>query len=606
MPKLTALNAPGLVAFLLLAWIAPYASPLMAGDVVRADSQTVVDEGACRPVKSASPVTQVQSVKGGGVRFDPPLPSSEAPADSTPAPANATPAPVFDLPEPPMSGVPLITYPAPSPVVRNTFAVQPWKEVFFDNDFSYMGDPDHECLFGEKYKGIDVRTLAIGQIWLPHVECPEDVEKVAVREFQPFNCLPDPTLISFGGEIRFRQMDESNRLRPGPPARADYQLWRGRQYVDLKVADWLRVYAEGIDASIDNNPLPPQTIDVNRWDLQNLFVDLRLWEFDDDRSMWYRVGRQELLYGSQRLISPFDWANTRRNFEGIKSFTRGSDWDFDVWCTRPVNTATTGNGPLSLFADHFDSPNMNHTFSGAWFTYKAIENQLIDLYWLWDFNSKLIQPNFAGGDRHTVATRWLRNSPVIVAGDVDRTWHGEVEGGYQFGTDFGKTVSAGFLTTGTGHTWNAIPWTPNVWLYYDWASGSSNLNGRTTNTFSQQYGDVHTYLGLIDNIARQNISDLNGRFTVNPLERVSFQTQYHWFDLANAGDVLYTATGAPLGKPRTGTHVGDELDLVSTYTCSPNFKVQVGYFWFWYGQYVETNAPRRNAEQFYVQTTVSY
>jgi hypothetical protein len=31
---------------------------------------------------------------------------------------------------------------------------------------------------------------------------------------------------------------------------------------------------------------------------------------------YVRVGRQELLYGSQRLISTLDWANTRRTFQG--------------------------------------------------------------------------------------------------------------------------------------------------------------------------------------------------------------------------------------------------------------------------------------------------
>ncbi len=474
-------------------------------------------------------------------------------------------------------------YTSPPTAPGQKAAVQPWKLLFFDNDFSYKKKPDHQRLFGEELKDIPLDDLPL------------------------LTFLPDESFVfSTGGEVRFREMDESNRLRPGPPARGDYQLWRWRQYADLKVGDWFRIYGEMIDASMDNNPLATTGIDVNRWDVQNLLFDLRVWEFDNGRPVWFRAGRQELSYGSQRLVSPLDWANTRRNFEGLKFFTKGSDWDFDLWFTRPVNSATIGDTPVTYAANHFDSPNMNHTFSGAWFTYKGVKEQIVDLYWLWDFNSKLIQPGFPGGNRHTVAGRWLRNFPVLEGDRPIRTWHGEVEGGYQFGEDFGKNVVAGFVTAGAGHTWNTIPWTPNLWIYYDYASGSNNLNGGTTHTFNQQYGLTHAYLGQIDNVARQNIGDINGKFTVKPHPQLVLDTQYHWLDLANSHDVLYTITGQPFGKPNRGSHVGDELDLVGTYTVNPNFSVQLGYFWFWYGDVVQNNSPRGTAEQLYVMTTFRY
>ena len=41
-----------------------------------------------------------------------------------------------------------------------------------------------------------------------------------------------------------------------------------------------------------------------------MFADVRLFKFGDkDNPVYFRVGRQELLYGSQRLISTLDWAN---------------------------------------------------------------------------------------------------------------------------------------------------------------------------------------------------------------------------------------------------------------------------------------------------------
>lgn len=528
--------------------------------------------------------------------FPPPAPVYEPhyPPDGT-VPAQMIPVGTAD---PYISGTP------PAPAMQPFF--NPYAVDLFDSDFSFKNIPGHEWFFNENLKDIDLRKVGLGHVHIFTVGDCDDLQDITADEFLPLSSCPAPLLFSTGGEFRLRYMDEANRLRPGKPARGKYELLRWRQYVDLKVDDWLRVYAEMIDASMDNNSLPATQIDVNRWDLQNLFLELKLMEFGNGRQVWSRPGRQELTYGSQRLVSSYDWANTRRNFEGLKFYTHGSDWDFDAWFTRPVNTATTGDGPFKYFSDHFDSPNMNHTFSGTWFTYKALQDQIVDLYWLWDFNSKLVQPGFAGGDRHTIGGRWFGNLPVGDAVAPVRTFHGEVEGGYQFGSDFAKNVSAGFLTAGAGHTWNNLPWEPNFWIYYDWASGSQNLKGKTTNTFGQLYGDWHSFLGQIDNIGRQNINDYNAKVTVKPLKQVALQTQYHWFDLANSHDVLYTFNGAPFGKPNTGTHVGQELDISATYNVTPFWNVQAGYFRFWYGQFVEKNSPRGNAEQIYIQTSVHY
>ena len=38
--------------------------------------------------------------------------------------------------------------------------------------------------------------------------------------------------------------------------------------------------------------------------------------------MRYRYSRQMLLFGSQRLVSPLDWSNTMRAWDGIKATYR--------------------------------------------------------------------------------------------------------------------------------------------------------------------------------------------------------------------------------------------------------------------------------------------
>lgn len=516
---------------------------------------------------------------------EPLVPAADATGSVIPAAAALIPpAPAIEITTdgvfsqiPPAAPSPKPTAPKPPP--------QPWKPMFFDNDFRYKQQPNAPHFPGEELKDIPAGSL---------------LDLDAVEQLR----------ISYGGEIRFRYLDETNRLRPGGPGHTDYQQWRWRQYVDVKQSDWLRAYVEMIDASTFNNDLPLTGIDVNRWDLQNYLLDVQVTEVLDN-PVWFRVGRQELLYGNQRLISPLDWANTRRNFEGFKLFTKNETWDYDAWLVNPVNTASPQNGPLDRYDHSPDFRNRNILFGGSYWTYKAVKDQTLDLFLLWS-HSDLIQLNYPEGDRYTLGTRWLGNRPVA---EGDRIWHAEIEGGYQFGNDRSTmteiaapraSVEAGYFTGGVGHTWKAAPWEPNLWLFYDWASGDQNPNDSMNNTFFQHYGLVHAYLGLIDNVARQNIQDLNYRLTVKPHQKMTMQVAQHWFLLANQNDVLYNVAGARVGTPNNGAEIGQELDFVCTFNMTTNWSFEAGYFWFWYGEYIGNTAPRGTAQQIYLMNTLRY
>ncbi|MCH7686926.1 MAG: hypothetical protein IH899_09635 [Planctomycetes bacterium] len=62
-----------------------------------------------------------------------------------------------------------------------------------------------------------------------------------------------------------------------------------------------------------------------------------------------------------------------------------------------------------------------------------------------------------------------------------------------------------------------------------------------------------------------------------------------------------------MGTTGSGIEIGEELDLVADYQFNPNFSVQAGYFWFWYGSaVVNSGLNRDDAEQFTLQTTLRY
>ena len=186
---------------------------------------------------------------------------------------------------------------------------QPWPPIspdtfsFFDADFRYLDNP--------KNKQHD---------WL---DC--------LKRIHPNDCW----LLSFGGEERFQYKHEiANGFRMNGQDNT-YQLNRTRLYADVWYRDYFRVYAEYIDAQAMNEQIKPLPIDIWKNSFLNLFTDIKLFTYNNN-PVYFRGGRQELLYGSQRLISPLDWANTRRTFEGYKGFYRSAKFDLDAFWVRPV------------------------------------------------------------------------------------------------------------------------------------------------------------------------------------------------------------------------------------------------------------------------------
>ena len=145
--------------------------------------------------------------------------------------------------------------------------------------------------------------------------------------------LGDNWQFTTGGDLRSRYQNEYNsRLTE---ANNDYHLSRARIYGDLWFKDDFRMYVEGIGAFTTGQELRPLPIDDTGFDFLNLFFDLKLFDWNN-APVYARVGRQELLLGSQRLVSPLDWANTRRTFDGVRFLRSSEKTDVDLFWLQPM------------------------------------------------------------------------------------------------------------------------------------------------------------------------------------------------------------------------------------------------------------------------------
>jgi hypothetical protein len=534
--------------------------------------------GADRPLKAQSSDAEVQ------VLFDEPDPSfALGNADTS---ANEPTTPMADQKDPAAAPVETtkpapVAKPKPKPAPKKKAPpvfpgpkvlppTGPYKPLYFDNDFSNKGKPGEPYVFGEE-------------------------AKLMKFEFLDVDCV-----FSTGGEIRHRYLDQDNRLQPGGPGRSTYDQLRWRHYFDLKAGDNLRFYVESIFADSYGEDLPAQAIDVNRWDFLNAFVDVKLFDTETGGTQTLRYGKQELLFGRQRLVSPLDWANTRRNFEGFRYLVKEKDWKMDLFAVNPLNSAT-GFRSVTQFDNQLDKANRDVWFSGTYFTYTAIENTNIDLYWMWLDDSEPTAGR-ADGNRHTFGARLAKLFPV----DDASVWDLDIEGGYQFGRDFGQDVQAGFATAILGHTWKKLPWTPRISGLAYYGSGDNDPTDDENNTFCVMFPLGHAYWAISDNLSGQNLIDLCAQAEVKPTAKTALVSAWHHFQLASGDDVLYNVAGAPVGTPGNGRDVGQALDLYGYYAMNANLDLQLGYSWFWYGEFIDRTTPRGDCTQFYVQTSVRY
>jgi hypothetical protein len=431
-------------------------------------------------------------------------------------------------------------------------AAAAYAPLFYDNNFDYLCDEANtQCYFGDCFKR---------------------------------RCLGDSIVYDIGGQYRLRYHNEHNHRGLGLTGRDDrFLLHRTRLFGNFEWGDMVRVYVEAIDAESNYEDFAPRPIEVNRSDIQNLFADVRLAEIDLG-DVWARVGRQELLYGNERLVSPLDWANTRRTFEGAKIFVKGPCWDIDAFWVQPIYPD-----------DHaFDHPDNSQEFMGVYATYKGAKDQTLEFYGLRFLDSDDAAPF----DYNTLGSRWLGKRG---------NWLWELEAAYQFGDVGPADNSAGFYTVGLGRALPDAVWKPTFWAFYDWASGDDIIG----TGFHHQFPLSHKYLGWMDLFGRRNIEDLNFQLTASPTSDVKLTAWWHIFHLQNRLDVPYNVVMRPLATlPGGEQDLGQELDLTALWNINARWNLLLGYSHFWRGDFWGTNPSPglvdADADFYYAQLTWNF
>lgn len=313
--------------------------------------------------------------------------------------------------------------------------------------------------------------------------------------------LGDSSRFQFGGALRYKYESVDN---PAFGLRGvehdEYLQQRIQVYGSLHLFDdKLRAFVELQDtSSMGKEMFSPY--DESDTEIHQAFIDAKLVS-GADGTLSARLGRQEMAYGEQVLVTVREVHNVRHTFDGLRlSFSSRNGYKLDAFAVRPVTNIRPGS--------FNDSSTDSGEFYGIYATAPAGKKFGIDIYGMGYLRDNRILNGSAGEEeRYTVGTRLFKKG----AG-----FNYTADFMYQFGEHEHADIRAWGVSSFTGYAFNGAPWQPNFGLRIDAASGDENRNDGESNTFDPLFPANGKLYGNGSLITLSNVAMAGPEFTLSP------------------------------------------------------------------------------------------
>jgi hypothetical protein len=351
-----------------------------------------------------------------------------------------------------------------------------------------------------------------------------------------------PVFLTVGGEIRERHENYVN-INYGikAPPTSSYQLERILLNGDLHVTDYFRAFGQIGDQRIFGNRGVPSTTDVDRFDMMQYFADVRPPSPFGDQPT-FRYGREELLYGFQRLIAVREGPNVRRAFNGFRFIDKIGEASVDILAVQPVL-----DSPYAMD----DSTNMAQHLGGVYVTTPLVGALKCDLYALDYSNTQAKFRGLTGVER--INTYGVRLFGAAAGFD----WNFEASD--QIGTFRTQPVQSYLLAGVFGYTLETVDIKPRFGFSINNASGD-NVHSKTIGTFNAMFPRL-PYFAETPVLVPANVRDIRPVFSFSPAERVNIILGLDLLWRSSTTDGLYGSgmTLIPGTNRVQGVRVGSEF-----------------------------------------------
>jgi len=347
----------------------------------------------------------------------------------------------------------------------------------------------------------------------------------------------------FGGQVRPRFEARDPLLGGGSDA---FTSMRVRAQMDVAVTSGVRAYVQLQDVRLwgeEEGTL--SDFDSDGFDLHQGWVEL-----GDEEGLFRRarVGRQEVIFGGERLIGAVGWAPQARAFDGVVVTAGAGPFLVDLFGLQVAESAA-------------DTQLEDGGLVGAYGVWALSDARSLDLYGFVD-----LVDGEASTREGTFGARYQAESGP---------WVYRVEASGQLGRRRGRDVSAFMVGVRLGRGF--LEQRLRATLWYDILSGDDDPVSGDLNAFRAPYSTGHKFYGFADlftgipaQTGDRGLQDIAGKLAFDVVDDWSVGVDVHAFRLA--------ATGG--GYPG---RLGEEVDLTVTHAYAPGVEVQAGFSHVWDG-----------------------
>jgi len=387
--------------------------------------------------------------------------------------------------------------------------------------------------------------------------------------------------LTFGGEAREVWEQIGNDNWGQSPFWNGYLNERYMLYADLHYGPHVRTFLElksGINSWRAGGPRP---IDEKRLDFQAGFLDVggaKSWG-----SVHVRAGRQELEYGSGRLVDVREGPNVRLSFDGFLARVQAHEWQLDGFAMRPDedNPGFFDNTP-----DHTVS------FWGAYATRSIPDRMQLDLYYLGQDRK---DGAFQRGTAHEVRQSMGGRVSKPVASERPG-WDFDDEALWQSGSFGTADIRAWTVASETGYRIPTIPLKPRFSTKADISSGDHPATN-TLGTFNPLYPKGN-YFGVLATTGPGpiNFIDVHPHVELSAPQNVSLSFDWIFQWRQSLDDGVYAVPGF-LIRAADGSRarfVGDRPGTEVHWQATHHLWFQGDYGIFYAGTFLKQTQPGRN------------
>ncbi len=352
--------------------------------------------------------------------------------------------------------------------------------------------------------------------------------------------------------------------------RNNFLLQRYDLQLDLHPGNKFRIFLQVRSALEEGRKDGPRPIDQDRLNIQNLFCDFRLWRCTRD-SLTLRVGKQEMNYGSARIISVQDGSNTRIDFAGVKYIYQRKSFSIDFFA---MESDIVHYG---IFDNRLsDALNL----LGVYTTIHIPEWDHLDLYYIGSRkDSSIYEAGIAREQRNTFGVR------VWKAG---ASWSYDIESDYQSGKFGQSDISAWALFIDLSFHLPRILLKPDIGIKTDFTSGNKHLGKGDLGTFNALY-PRSAYFGYNPLVGAGNLIDLHHYLIVHPVEKmtITLDALFNWRYSVNDGVYTPLASYNLKGTRSEERYIGTSYTFKLEYALSAFLALMAGFQYFEAGPFLD-------------------